>query len=79
VHVTLRLRDGLPRLRSRRLVAELRWSFGEACERDDFRLVHYSIQHNHVHLLVEAKDQVVLAHRWRRHGLIDPGSIPGAR
>jgi REP element-mobilizing transposase RayT len=60
VHVTLRLRDGLPRLRSRRLVAELRRSFGEACERGEFRLVHYSLQHNHVHLLVEAEDQAAL-------------------
>jgi REP element-mobilizing transposase RayT len=60
VHVTLRFREGLPRLRNRRLVCELRRSFGEACERDDFRLVHYSIQQNHVHLLVEAEDQAAL-------------------
>ena len=60
VHVTLRVRDGLPRLRSRRLVGELRRSFGEACERGDFRLVHYSVQHNHLHLLVEADDQAAL-------------------
>ncbi|MBW2399965.1 MAG: transposase [Deltaproteobacteria bacterium] len=60
VHVTLRVRDGLPRLRSRRLVDELRRSFGEACERGDFRLVHYSVQHNHLHLLVEAEDQAAL-------------------
>ena len=60
VHVTLRVRGGLPRLRSRRLVCELRRSFGEACERGEFRLVHYSVQHNHVHLLVEAEDQAAL-------------------
>ena len=60
VHVTLRVRSGLPRLRSRRLVGELRRSFGEACERGDFRLVHYSVQFNHLHLLVEAEDQAAL-------------------
>ncbi|MBW2289343.1 MAG: transposase [Deltaproteobacteria bacterium] len=60
VHVTLRFREGLPRLRNRRLVTELRRSFREACERPDFRLVHYSVQHNHVHLLVEAEDQAAL-------------------
>jgi REP element-mobilizing transposase RayT len=60
VHVTLRMRDGLPRLRCRRLVSELRRSFGEACERGDFRLVHYSVQQNHIHLLVEAEDQAAL-------------------
>jgi len=60
VHVTLRVRGGLPRLRSRRLVGELRRSFGEACERGDFRLVHYSVQCNHLHLLVEAEGQAAL-------------------
>ncbi|MBW2666970.1 MAG: transposase, partial [Deltaproteobacteria bacterium] len=60
VHVTLRFREGLPRLRNRRLVGELRRSFAEACERGDFRLVHYSVQHNHLHLLVEAEDHVAL-------------------
>ena len=60
MHVTLRMRGGLPRLRCRRFVLELRRSFGEASERGDFRLVHYSVQHNHLHLLVEAEDQAAL-------------------
>jgi REP element-mobilizing transposase RayT len=61
VHVTLRVREGLPRLRSRRFIFELRRSFGEACERGDFRLVHYSVQNNHLHLVVEAEDQAALS------------------
>jgi REP element-mobilizing transposase RayT len=49
-------RGGLPRLRSKRLIKELRRSFGEACERGDFRLVHYSVQQKHVHFVVEADE-----------------------
>jgi REP element-mobilizing transposase RayT len=37
-----------------RLVREVEASFRRACERGRFRLVHYSIQTNHLHLIVEA-------------------------
>ena len=53
-HVTLRLRPGLPSLRTRRFLSELRPSLRAACEREAFRVVHYSVQRNHLHLLVEA-------------------------
>jgi hypothetical protein len=36
-------------------------SFRLACERGRFRLVHYSIQSNHVHLIVEASSVLDLA------------------
>jgi len=52
--VTLRLRPGLPSLRTRRFLRELRPSLRVACEREAFRVVHYSVQRNHLHLLVEA-------------------------
>jgi REP element-mobilizing transposase RayT len=50
----LKVLKDVPRLRSARLVAELERSWREACERRRFRLVHYSIQGDHVHLIVEA-------------------------
>jgi REP element-mobilizing transposase RayT len=59
--VTLRLRDGVPSLRTVRLVRELERSFRAARERDGFRLVHYSLQSNHVHMLVEANGPDALA------------------
>src|SRR5262245_2264913 len=59
-HVTIRLRAGLPSLRSGRFVAEFRRSLREACERGSFRVVHHSIQSNHVHLLVEAAGKEAL-------------------
>jgi REP element-mobilizing transposase RayT len=60
-HVTLKVRCGLASLRSVRLVRELERSFAAACDRGRFRLVHYSIQHDHVHALVEATSKHDLA------------------
>lgn len=60
-HVTLRVRRDVPSLRDSRLVRELQRSFGAACDRGSFRLVHYSIQRDHVHLLVEADGAAPLA------------------
>jgi hypothetical protein len=42
-------------------VTELERSWREACERRRFRLVHYSIQGDHVHLIVEASSTRDLA------------------
>jgi len=53
-HVTLKVEKDVPSLRSARLVGELERSWRAACERQRFRLVHYSIQGDHVHLIVEA-------------------------
>ncbi len=64
MHVTVRLRGGLPSMRSMKtravLLAKLRAggerrSKGE--ERALFRLIEFSIQTNHLHLIVEAVDR----------------------
>jgi REP element-mobilizing transposase RayT len=60
VHVTLRVRGGLPSLQGPDFIREIRKSFAFASERGDFRLVHYSVQSDHVHLIVEASDQDAL-------------------
>ncbi len=59
-HVTLRVHRGLPSLRSRHFLKVFRRSLRKACERGDFRVVHYSVQHNHVHLLVESAGKQAL-------------------
>ena len=46
----------MPSLRTVKLVREVERTFAKGCERGDFRLAHYSLQSNHVHLIVEAKD-----------------------
>ena len=58
--VTLKTRPGVPSLRSVRLVRELEFSFAKLRRRRDFRLVHYSLQGDHAHLIVEAKDPEAL-------------------
>jgi len=58
--ITLRILKGIPPLRCGALIRALRESFRQACERDDFRRLHYSVQNEHLHLLVEAEDNVAL-------------------
>ena len=60
-HVTVRVREDVPSLRRPGVVKAIRKSWRRACDRGDFRLVHYSIQGNHVHLIVEAHDTDALA------------------
>jgi REP element-mobilizing transposase RayT len=59
-HVTVKVRAGVPSLRSIPLVREVERSFREGCVRPGFRLVHYSLQSNHAHLVVEAHDAEAL-------------------
>jgi REP element-mobilizing transposase RayT len=54
------LRSGLPSLRGRRVVRRIEQSFRRGCAREDFRLVHYSLQRDHVHLIVEATNSNAL-------------------
>jgi hypothetical protein len=59
--VTIRVRKDVPSLRIVRLVGALERGFRRGAERGDFRVVHYSVQHDHVHLLVEAEGARALA------------------
>jgi putative transposase len=60
-HVTVRVRSGVPSLRRGRFVAELRGTLRRGCERGDFRVLQYSVQADHVHLLVESAGRSALA------------------
>ena len=60
VFVTVQLQRGLPNLRQRPEYRVLRAAFAAGAERFGFRLVHYSVMGNHMHLLVEAKDRRAL-------------------
>lgn len=60
-HVTIRVRRGIPSLRCRPFLREFRASLREACERGEFRVCHYSIQRDHLHMLVEAAGKEALA------------------
>ena len=60
-HVTLKVRRGLPSLRTMKLVREWERSLAAACERGRFRVTQYSIQNDHVHMIVEAASKKDLA------------------
>jgi REP element-mobilizing transposase RayT len=59
-HVTLRMHSGVPSLRTVPIVHEIERTFVRGCVRPGFRLVHYSLQGNHAHLIVEATDRDAL-------------------
>ena len=61
VHVTVRLRDGLPNLRRRDVYTVLRRAFRLGKDRFHFRLAHFSVQHHHVHLICEAPTATALS------------------
>ena len=56
-HVTLRVLTGLPSLRIVPIVHAIERAFAGGCARPGSRLVHYSLQGNHAHLIVEADDR----------------------
>ena len=57
VHVTWRMRKDVAFLRRPRCFRALARAFWRGANRFGFRLVHYSVQGNHLHLLVEARDE----------------------
>ena len=65
LHVTVRVRDGLPSFREP-VIAKVVVATIAASHRDVFRVVHYSVQDNHVHFVVEADDAPSLARGMQR-------------
>src|SRR6185312_5509681 len=61
VHVTWRMKKGVWNLRSRRCFGVLERAFYAGADRFGFKLVHYSVQGNHLHLFVEAHDRHALS------------------
>jgi REP element-mobilizing transposase RayT len=61
VLITTRLRRGNASLRRGKIYEAIRRALRKAIARSDFRIVHLSIQSNHVHLVVEADDKMALA------------------
>src|SRR6185503_7595334 len=61
VHVTLRVRHDVWSLRSKRCYSAIRGAFAKGSDRFGFRLNEYSVQGNHLHMIVEANDGVALS------------------
>jgi putative transposase len=60
VHVTMRADKRLPILRKQSVFQAIRRAFPETA-REWFRVVHFSVQADHVHMIVEATDKVSLS------------------
>ncbi|NKB15941.1 MAG: hypothetical protein HC774_01910 [Sphingomonadales bacterium] len=61
VHVVLRVVRDVGNLRRKETYHAIRKATETVAGRDDFRIVHISIQANHIHLIVEAADQSALS------------------
>jgi REP element-mobilizing transposase RayT len=61
LHVNVRVEPGVGRLRKRHMYKALREATITATKREDFRIVHLSIQSNHVHFIIEAQHKTALA------------------
>jgi REP element-mobilizing transposase RayT len=69
VHVTTRVVRGAGYLRGSRVYPAVRQALCAARERLGARIVHFSIQADHIHLLVEAEDQVALGRAMKGFGV----------
>lgn len=61
VHVTLRTVKAVGGLRRRRAYHAIRRALRTSCAHADFRVIHVSIQREHIHLICEAQDEKALA------------------
>ncbi len=60
-HVTLRVAPGLPSLRRGSTFQAIRAALAESRDRPGFRVVHFCVMRNHLHLIVEAMSADVLS------------------
>jgi REP element-mobilizing transposase RayT len=65
LHVVLRVRKDGPRLRAKPVFAEIRAALEASAMIDGFRLVHFSVQGNHLHFIVEADSSGALTRGMR--------------
>jgi REP element-mobilizing transposase RayT len=61
VHVTLRMRPHVYNLRSRRCFSQIKKAFFRAMGKAGFLLNQFSVQGNHIHLIVEADSSLELS------------------
>jgi REP element-mobilizing transposase RayT len=59
-HVAMKVREGLPSLRSRQLYRVVEGAIFDATERLGTRICEFSVQSNHLHVIIEARDKVSL-------------------
>ncbi|MFT5286408.1 MAG: putative transposase [Planctomycetota bacterium] len=60
VHVTVKLRKGIPNLRQRHVIEALELCFSKAKDRFEFELTAYTVMSNHFHFLVYVRTNEAL-------------------
>jgi REP element-mobilizing transposase RayT len=60
IHVVLRIEKVMGNLRRRDMYRAVRGATMTVAVRDDFRIIHLSIQRTHIHLLVETENRIAL-------------------
>ncbi len=66
LHLTLKLRRGLQSLRRGKTFEAITRSFHKYSLREGFRLIHFSVQHDHLHLIAEADSKSGLTQAMQR-------------
>jgi REP element-mobilizing transposase RayT len=61
IHVTTRVDDVVRGLRRRDTYRAIRWAMARCLMRGRIRVVHVSIQHDHIHWLIEADDRAAMS------------------
>jgi REP-associated tyrosine transposase len=61
VHITLKVLDGVGDLRTDKRFHRIKCAFFAACDHLDMRILQFSVQGNHIHLVVEAVHHEALA------------------
>ncbi|MBL8897405.1 MAG: transposase [Planctomycetes bacterium] len=61
LHITVRIAGGLPSLRRGGALKVVLAALSASCDRHGMRIIQYSIQKDHLHLLVEADDRECVA------------------
>lgn len=69
LHVTVHVRREVWNLRTHRCFRALKRSFARGCDRFGFRLIHFSVQGNHAHFIVEAPDAITLGRAMKGLGV----------
>ena len=60
LHITMQVVKEVGNLRRQRCMKVLWWAFAEGRERFGFRLVHFAVQSNHIHLVAEVEGREAL-------------------
>ena len=61
VHITIKLVKGLPSLRRRTAYRIILSALDAARDRFGMSVIHFSVQSNHIHMIIEAEDRVAMA------------------